>query len=114
MHFAHSLSNPAHFGLRTDRYKLVFFYGCDYTDVHGGESVTEFGGNRYHDSTPIAWEFYDLETDPGEMTNQYDNPEYANIIADLKVELRELRAELDETDEAYPHIQTIIDDHWDD
>jgi hypothetical protein len=29
MHLAHSLAVPAHFGLRDERYKLIFFYGCD-------------------------------------------------------------------------------------
>ena len=54
---------PAHFGIRTERYKLIFFYGCTPT----GEA-----------KTPAAWEFYDLENDPCEMHNQYANAEYAD------------------------------------
>ncbi len=42
MHMAHNLGTPAHFGVRSDRYKLIFFYGS-----------TPSGGNR----TPAAWEF---------------------------------------------------------
>jgi arylsulfatase A-like enzyme len=53
-----------HYGLRTERYKLIHFY---YTDD--------------------IWEFYDLKNDPNELKNQYANPEYKNIIAKLKKEL---------------------------
>ena len=88
---------PAHFGIRTDRYKLIFFYGC-----------TPTGGNK----TPAAWELYDLKNDPSEMQNQYANPEYAEVVAELKAELKELRTELDETDEAYPELQQIINANW--
>jgi N-acetylglucosamine-6-sulfatase len=30
MHMAHAHVNPAHFGVRTKNYKLIFFYGSDY------------------------------------------------------------------------------------
>ena len=30
MHMAHKHNNPAHFGIRTKDYKLIFFYGLDY------------------------------------------------------------------------------------
>ncbi len=56
-----------HYGLRTDRYKLVYFYTLD------------------------EWEFYDLKTDPSEMKSQYDNPEYAKKVKELKAELVRLR-----------------------
>jgi len=32
----------------------------------------------------------------------------------LKEELKRLRSELNETDDKYPHIQKVIDTHWDD
>jgi len=64
-----------HDGIRTDRYKLIRFY--------------QFG----------EWEFYDLEKDPDERTNEYDNPEYADEIARLKKQLESLRKEYgDDTD----------------
>jgi len=56
-----------HYGVRTDRYKLIYFYTLD------------------------EWEFYDLEKDPHEMQSQYDNPEYAAIIREMKAELKRLR-----------------------
>jgi len=59
---------PRHFGIRTDRYKLMKFY--------------QFGD---------VWEFYDLAEDPDELTNQYGNAEYADTIADLKKQLKALQ-----------------------
>ena len=98
MHMAHALKVPGHFGIRGERYKLIFFYGC-----------TPSGGRQ----TPVAWEFYDLKNDPSEMKNQYANPEYKKIIADMKVELKKTREDLNETDKKYPKIQAIIDANWD-
>ena len=58
-----------HCGVRTDRYKLIHFYNLD------------------------EWEFYDLEKDVREMRSRYDDPEYADIVAHLKVRLAELQQE---------------------
>jgi uncharacterized sulfatase len=114
MHMAHGHNNPAHFGIRTRKYKLIFFYGSDFTNIHGGREVTKFNGNRYWVNTPVAWEFYDLEKDPGEMNNLYRDPEYQGVIAGLKKQLKKSREELDETDENYPGIAAIIEKHWND
>ncbi len=97
MHMAHSLATPAHFGLRTDRYKLIFFYGANLK-----------GENR----TPATWEFYDLHKDPHEMHNEYGNAAYADVVAELKAELKRTREALGETDKQYPAIQKIIDENW--
>ena len=94
MHMAHALRVPAHFGIRTDRYKLVFFYGC-----------TPEG----QEQTPVAWELYDLQNDPHEMTNHYNNPDYSGIVDELKRTLWQTRRELNETDRGYPKIQAILD-----
>ncbi len=64
---------PRHFGIRTDRYKLMKFY--------------QFGEE---------WEFYDLETDPDELTNQFNNPEYAGKIAEVKAQLAALQEHYEE------------------
>ncbi len=122
---------PGHFGIRTKKYKLIFFYGVDYKErsactdeggfkpgvqrkeyydcanVRAGEAVP-----RSHLATPAAWEFYDLQNDPEELNNRYGDPEYADIIAELKVELARLRQDLNETDERFPDIQEIIDTSW--
>lgn len=56
------------YGIRSERYKLIRFYQFD------------------------EWEFYDLEKDPKELKNQYNNPEYQSEIARMKKELSSLRA----------------------
>lgn len=94
MHMAHNLRVPAHFGVRSEHHKLIFFYGCKTSG---------------QDQTPAAWEFYDLQNDPSEMRNEYDNPKYATAIAELKRQLWQTRQELKETDHKYPAIQAIID-----
>ena len=114
MHMAHGHNNPAHFGIRTKRYKLIFFYGADFTNVHGGRVVERHEGNRYWRNTPAAWEFYDLENDPLEMHNRYKDALNGDVIEELKGKLRELRQKLGENDKRFPRIQKIIDDHWDD
>ena len=120
MHMAHKLGTPAHFGLRSERFKLIFFYGTDNERVPtdranpGWGMVNNPDGNRYLANTPPAWEFYDLQKDPGEMRNEYGNPEYAEVIAGLKTELSGMRGRLDETDAKYPHIEEIVEAHWND
>ena len=52
---------------------------------------------------------YDLKNDPFEVQNQYANPEYAEVVADLKRQLWKTRRNLNETDGNYPKIQAIID-----
>lgn len=63
-----------HYGIRTKRYKLIHFY----YDID-------------------AWELYDLEKDPNELNNVYDNPAYAEIAKQLKTELQQLRKEYKDT-----------------
>ena len=113
MHMAHSHNNPAHFGIRTKRYKLIFYYGVDYTDTHNKEKVEGKEGNRYGKSTPPGWELYDLENDPGEMVNLYSNPENSRLVKELKHELLKIREEIGDTDEQFPQIQKIVQENWD-
>jgi arylsulfatase A-like enzyme len=65
-----------HYGVATDRYKLMHFY----YDID-------------------EWEMYDLDVDPHEMTNVYDDPEYANIRQMLHTRLEELREYYGDSDE---------------
>ena len=113
MHMAHRHANPAHFGIRTKDYKLIFFYGIYYKDT-GEEANLEGWGNRYTFRTPPGWEFYDLKMDPGEMDNRYGDPAYTETIAGLKLRLAELREEIGEIDEQFPEILKTINEHWDD
>jgi len=115
MHMAHNHNNPAHFGIRTKDYKLIFFYGRDYNTernveaqewAHNPESMSYF-------NTPPAWEFYDLKNDPKEMDNKYDDENYASIITDLKVRLKKLRTQVKEDDTPYPEIEKVVEAYWD-
>jgi arylsulfatase A-like enzyme len=74
---------PAHYGLRTDRYKLIHFYGKGL----GKKGSTESW------ETPDAWELYDLKNDPLEVENIYEKPENAELIESLKKELYLLKSQ---------------------
>ncbi|SHJ84892.1 Arylsulfatase A [Maribacter aquivivus] len=117
MHMAHAHANPAHFGIRTKQYKLIFFYGKYWVDTKDPKATwnKKSWGNRFEMDTPVAWEFYDLGKDSQEMNNAYNNPVYKDVIADLKNQLLQKRKSLNEEDgDKYPHIQKVIDEHWND
>ncbi|MEH6550587.1 MAG: sulfatase [Pseudomonadales bacterium] len=119
MHRAHH-DVPSHFGVRSTDYKLIFFYGAHYDATPASSDVNYAGKNWSRKDkvvpskvrTPVAWEFYDLRTDPEELNNRYDDPRYQQVIAELKAELSRQREEYQETDAAYPHLQAIIGAHW--
>jgi len=70
--FPHGWHNVRpHYGVRTDRYKLIHFEG----DMD-------------------AWELFDLETDPHELDNLYGRDEYSVVQGALHTRLDELRREL--------------------
>lgn len=117
MHMAHAHANPAHFGIRTKKYKLIFFYGRYWVDTDDPNATwnKKSWGNQFTMHTPAAWEFYDLSKDPNELNNAYNDPAYKDIIADLKKQLIDKRAELNEEDgDKFPHIQKVINEHWND
>ncbi|MGV8827230.1 MAG: sulfatase family protein [Breznakibacter sp.] len=59
-----------HYGVRTDRYKLIhFYYNVD------------------------VWELYDLQEDPKEMNNLIQDPAYASLVDELKLEITKLQKE---------------------
>ncbi len=113
MHMAHKHNNPAHFGIRTKDYKLIFYYGLDFMErntnahawAHNPASMSYF-------QTPAAWEFYDLKNDPHEMDNRYGDEEYSSIIKDLKGRLKALRAKVKEDDSQYPEIARVVEENW--
>ncbi len=108
MHMGHNHNNPAHFGIRTKEYKLIFFYAKDFRPDRAVAKWNSCVGVE----TPVAWELYDLKRDPDEMYNVYGQEEYAEITKQLKQQLKELREELNETDEKYPEINNVITQHW--
>ena len=65
-----------HYGVRTKQYKLLHYY---------------------HDID--AWELYDLENDPQELKNVYDNPDYSDVVKKLTAELKRLQALYGDSDE---------------
>ena len=115
MHMAHKHNNPAHFGIRTKNYKLIFFYGRDYVNRSG--TAQKWANNPSSMSsfeTPPAWEFYDLINDPNEMDNRYARPEYADIVKDLKLRLQALRTKIKEDDADFPMIDKVVTEYWND
>ena len=62
-----------HYGVRTDRYKLIHFYN----DID-------------------VWELYDLQNDPYEMHNIYGREGTEQITSDLKKELKRLQIQYDD------------------
>lgn len=64
-----------HFGVRTERYKLIRFYGPYDT-----------------------WELFDLKNDRQELNNLYDNPQMKDLIARLKAELKSLISQYKDDD----------------
>ena len=100
MHMTHH-DNPAHYGIRTRDYKLMFYYGLP-LDAPGALDT----------KTTPDWELYDLRTDPHELNNVYRNPRYAEVVMRLKRQLLELKESIGDTDEKYPELMTIRDAHW--
>jgi len=46
-----------------------------------------------------AWELYDLEKDPEELQNVYDDPAYASVVTEMKAELKRLQELYGDSDE---------------
>ena len=97
MHMAHH-DNPAHLGMRTKRYKLIYFYGCNYQ-----------GGYQ----TPAGWELYDMKEDPHETKNLYHNPKYAKLASSLKNWLAKVRLRVGDDGSHYPDCEKIVQEFWD-
>jgi arylsulfatase A-like enzyme len=80
-HYYHYYEYPAvhsvkrHYGISTDRYVLIHFY----YDIN-------------------EWELYDLEKDPDEMKNVYNDPAYTKIRNNLKSRLKILQKHYREND----------------
>jgi|GEM_PF-2298028 len=72
-HYYHYYEYPGwhmvqrHEGIYDGRYKLIHFYDLD------------------------EWEFLDMLTDPNELTNQFNNPDYLSIRERLSVTLEQAK-----------------------
>jgi arylsulfatase A-like enzyme len=73
----------AHYGLRTRRHKLIYYY-ADGLGQPGADGKPQ----------PPEWELFDLERDPCELRNVYGDPAYAALAAELRRQLRRLQAEV--------------------
>src|SRR5205823_2626379 len=64
-----------HYGIRTDRYKLIYFNKID------------------------QWELFDLRKDPRELNNVYAAPAYSKTVKQLKDDLYRLKKEVKDEDQ---------------
>ena len=80
MHLAHH-GVYAHYGVRTLRYKLIYYY-ADALDQPGA----------IDDPKEPEWELFDLDEDPYELHNVYNDPAYADVVRELTEELYQLQA----------------------
>jgi arylsulfatase A-like enzyme len=71
---------PAHYGVRTRQYKLIYYYG----------KALGSSGAIDRDTAP-EWELFDIQKDPHEMNNLYGDPKHEKTIGELKKELTRLR-----------------------
>lgn len=65
----------AHYGIRTETHKLIYFWKKD------------------------QWELFDLVKDPDELHNIYNDPSEQQLVATLKAELQRLRLDLKDEDQ---------------
>ena len=65
----------AHYGVRTDTHKLIYFWKKD------------------------QWEMYDLVRDPEELKNIYNDPSQKEQVEKLKAELYRLKKEVKDDDQ---------------
>ena len=100
MHMAHH-DNPAHYGIRTSDFKLIFFYGLPLDAVGAKAEPTE-----------PHWELYDLREDPQEMNNVIEEQNYSQVAADLKNRLLQIKARVGDLDEDYPELMEVRKISW--
>jgi arylsulfatase A-like enzyme len=81
-HYYHYYEYPGshmvkrHYGMSTERYKLIHYY----YDID-------------------EWELYDIQSDPQEMRNVYNDPSYASIKTDLHKRLKKLMQKYKDSEE---------------
>ncbi|MGV8988351.1 MAG: sulfatase [Cypionkella sp.] len=73
----------SHYGIRDQRYKLIYWYNEGY-DLPG----TNHGGEDRE------WELFDCEKDPLELFNVYDQPKYREVVEWMTAALERKMAEI--------------------
>lgn len=71
----------AHYGIRTKRYKLIYYYADSL-----GQTASDSANPELRE-----WELFDLDRDPGEMRNVYHDPSYSETVRELEAELTSLQ-----------------------
>lgn len=74
---------PAHYGLVTERYKLIHYYNA-------GLGLPGCGPREW----PAEWELFDTVADPDELHNVYADAEYAAVVSELTQRLAAEQARL--------------------
>jgi len=106
MYYRYWMNRPhynvaAHYGIRTQRFKMIFYYGLG-LDAPGA----------LNEPLPPEWELFDLKKDPHEMNNVYDDPAYASVVKGLKKRLLELKEQYGDTDAKYPELMKVRQQYW--
>ena len=82
MHLSHH-NVAAHYGVRTHRYKLIYYYG----DACGQPNAIDARRDP-------EWELFDLQEDPCELNSVYGDTAYCEVASDLTRKLHELQDKL--------------------
>ena len=83
MHLDGSHNVPAHYGVRTNRYTLIHYYG----------KGLNMAGAKNKDLDP-EWELFDRQKDPQQMNNVFADQAYQATVRELRAELDRLRKEV--------------------
>jgi arylsulfatase A-like enzyme len=82
MHGETAHNTCSHYGVRTHRYKLIYYYA----------KPLGMSGAREELQLEPEWELFDCEQDPLELNNVYHDPAYAEVVRELTAELERLQA----------------------
>lgn len=85
-YWTHMADRPAHYGIRTENHKLIYFYGQP-LGLEGTDPLP----------TAPTWELYDLQADPLERHNLYDDTAHTAVQHDLLRRLQSLQKTVGDT-----------------
>jgi hypothetical protein len=73
----------AHYGVRDQRHKLIYWYN---------EALDQLGARE--NGAPPEWELFDCQSDPHELVNRADDPAYAEVFGEMLAKLDAKMAEI--------------------